>query len=214
MIKGDNKDMANTRIRCDVIEINNLKTFCKVKMDMARQGRVMFSFVNFDKEKSAGSKVIAEATAYLTFEDAKLLAQDILSGKVAAMAKKEKERVTAKNEKYCKPIWSNMGGTNEKKSADLKYRTDGMATSRVLSLTPGDKQPFILRIDQGAGQSNDKGLIVPKFGTSPEVRIMVAFDADTLKKLALMLNTYIDGFIAAQFARGAFEEEVESRKVA
>ena len=208
------KDMAKTRIRSDVFEINNLETFCKIKMDMARQNMLMFSFVNFDSSKSAGEKVLAEATAYIDFPTAKLFAQDILSGRITALAKKEQDRVSAANEKYCKPIWTQMGGSNEKKCAEKGWRTDGKAISRVLNLTPGSKKPYILTIQQGAGESNDKGLIVPKFGTKPEVQIRVALDNDTLKQMALMINTHIDGFIAAQYARGAYEEELPDKKVA
>ena len=210
--------MAKTRIRSDVFEINNASpknntgTFLKIKMDMARQGILMFSFVQFDGTKEKGEKVTADATAYIDFATAKLFAQDILTGRISVKAQKEKERAKAANEKYCNPIWTQMGGSSEQKCADKGLRTDGKAMSRILELTPGSKKPFIMTVKQGVGESNEQGLIVPRFGTKPDVQILVAFDADTLKQMALMINTHIDGFISAQYARGAYEEEVPEKK--
>ena len=122
------------------------------------------------------------------------------------------KRAKAANEKYCNPIWTQMGGSSEQKCADKGLRTDGKAMSRILELTPGSKKPFIMTVKQGVGESNEQGLIVPRFGTKPDVQILVAFDADTLKQMALMINTHIDGFISAQYARGAYEEEVPEKK--
>lgn len=197
-----------TRLRKDFFEINGQKSFAKFKMDPANIEKILISLVEYDKEQTSGSKVVAQSNCYLGFDEAKLLAHDILSGKIAKMAANELK----KGEKYPQPVWTSMGGTNEQKCAEKQLRTDGKALSRVLSICPGSTYPFVLKVEQGAGESNDKGLIVPKFGTKPEVRIFVPIDDATLKKLAIMINTHIDAFITSQYARGAYEEEYTDKR--
>ena len=64
--------------------------------------------------------------------------------------------------------------------------------------------PFLLQVDQGPGESNAKGLIVPKY-SSPEVRIMVPLSADMIKAFALLTDSHINAWFTYQFMSGGYD---------
>jgi hypothetical protein len=78
-----------------------------------------------------------------------------------------------------------------------------MALSRQVSIIPGDKVPFLFIAEQGAGESDEKGLIVPRYGNKPDAKIMIPVKEDAIKQMAAIVKVYIQGFITNQFAVGA-----------
>lgn len=179
-------------------ELNALNTFVKLKANSFGIGKVLFAFVQFDQNTK---KLTTSMDVYMDMEEALLLSADILSGRIATLAQNEK----AKGAKYPGAIYSSpMGGVNEKKAAERKLRTDGKAISRLFTLSPGSKQPFIFTAEQRPGSSNEKGLIVPEYGAKPEVQIRVPATAESLKKMALSIQSNINAYRAAQYALGAF----------
>lgn len=182
----------------EFFELNSLNTFVKLKANSFGIGKVMFAFVQFDQNTK---KLTSSMDVYMDMEEALLLANDILSGKIASLAQVEK----AKGAKYPGAIYSSpMGGVNEKKAAERNLRTDGKAISRLFTLSPGSRQPFIFTAEQRPGTSNDKGLIVPEHSAKPEIQIRVPATAEMLKKMALSIQSNINAYRAAQYALGAF----------
>ena len=181
----------------DIIELNARDTFCKAKINSFPIDKVQLSFVKFDPSTN---KSLQAVDAYVSFEEMKVLCADILSGRIAAMAKAE----LAKGAAWPAAVWQSMGGTDADKCKERGLRTDGKAMSRIVKIIPGKKMPFLLQVDQGPGESNAKGLIVPKY-SSPEVRIMVPLSADMIKAFALLTDSHINAWFTYQFMSGGYD---------
>lgn len=183
----------------EFFELNGKNTFLKLKANSFGIGKVQFAFVQFDENTG---KLTSSMDAYLDMEDALVLATDILSGRIAALADVERK----KGAQYPGAIWtSTLGGVNEEKAKNRGLRTDGKAISRVFTLAPGSRQPFVFTAEQRPGNSDAKGLIVPEKTGRPEVQIRVASSVEDLKKMAVAIQSNINAYRAAQYATGAFD---------
>ena len=190
----------------EFFELNGADNFVKLKANSFGIGKVLFAFVKFDK---ITKKKISDMDVYMDMEDALLLANDILSGKLA----KEAENERAKGAQYPGPIWkSPMGGVTEEKAKQRGLRTDGKAISRMFTLRPGSRQPFVFTAEQKPGSTNAQGLIIPDSGVRPEVQIRVASSNEDLKKLALAIQSNINAYRAAQYALGAYNVDPQIQK--
>ena len=90
----------------------------------------------------------------------------------------------------CTPLYQSLGGTSaERLAKQQRSRTDGMSQSRIVQLVCGSKVDFLLVAESGPGATNDKELIVPKFGNKPENRVAVGMTFETFAEL--ILTTYI-----------------------
>lgn len=195
---------APTFIDNEFFELNSKDTFVKLKANAFGINKVQFSFVKFDVNTK---KLTSSMDAYLDMEDALLFANDILSGKIAKLAEIEK----TKGAKYPGKVWeSSMGGVHEQKAAQ-RGRIDGKAISRMFTLSPGMSQPFIFTAEQRPGTTNDRGLIVPEYSAKPEVQIRVPATAESIKKMALAIQSHITAYRAAQYANGAYNVDPAKR---
>ena len=63
------------------------------------------------------------------------------------------------------PLYQCLGGTSAEKLARYgRARADGKSLSRTAQLVCGSKTDFLVVADSGPGETNAKGLIVPRFG--------------------------------------------------
>lgn len=177
-----------------IYELNTPNKMLKFKSDALGIGKILATFVEYDKGKEEGSKVTASANFYISVEDAKLLARDILSGKITKLCKKAKES----GQKYPDPVWKLQGGVSAEDCKSRGLRTDGKCLARVMTIVPGAKYPYCFKIEQGPGKRVQKDgidtLIVPDW-KKPEVSMMIPCGDEDLKKVALMLDAYIDAYI-------------------
>lgn len=189
----------------EFFELNGLDTFVKLKANAFGIGKVQFAFVKFDKTTT---KLMSSMDVYLDMDDALVLANDILSGRIGALAEAEK----AKGAQYPGAIWkSSMGGVTEEKAKNRGLRTDGKAISRMFTLSPGSRQPFVFTAEQRPGNTDAKGLIVPEYSSKPEIQIRVASSVEDLKKMAVAIQSNINAYRAAQYANGAYNVEPQSK---
>ena len=194
----EKKGKERTSLINEFAEINTKNSFMKVKANTFGIGKVLFSFVKFDDKTL---KSLESMDVFMDMDDALLLANDILSGRIATLAATEK----AKGQKYPAAIWSSkLGGINEEKVKTRGLRDDGKAISRVFNLAPGSIQPFVFTAEQRPGHTDDKGLIQPEYKGRPEVQIRAACSADDLKKLAIAIQSHINAYRAAQYANKEF----------
>ncbi len=180
----------------EICEINTLTTFMKAKANAFGIEKLQLAFVDFDKHSK---KLNANIDLYMSFGEALCLSQDILSGKIAKLAKAEK----AKGEQYPKEVWqSSLGGVNEENAKKRNLRTDGKAISRYFTIAPGSKADFVITAIQQAGKSAPNGIIVPE--GKPETIIRVACNSDNLKSFALLSKIHIEGYISSQYVKGGY----------
>lgn len=156
-------------------------------------GKVLINFVKYDGVTNKQTDII---TYYLDFEDFMVLKQDVLTGRLSKLAEIEK----AKKKNFPGYIYMQQGGVSAENLAKRNQsRPDGMSLARQLKILPGDKYPFMFQAEQGKGEQNEKGLIVSRFGSKPDSRIMVPMQGDDLKKIVLMIDAKIQAYMSAQY---------------
>ena len=194
---------ATAPVEHEITSINNLSSFVKAKANSFGIERLQLSFVNYDSETK---KLSHSLDCFLKFDEALYLCNMILQQQLARLNKKERERCKQTGEKYCKAIFtSTLGGIHEEKVRRKNLRSDGKAISRHFTISPGLKQDYVITCLQGAGHSNEKGLIVPD--GNPDITIRVACSSSDLRKFALMIKSHIEGYISSQYAKGNYIRE-------
>lgn len=180
-----------------LLKVSGKDTFVEVLNNGFEIGKVMINFAKYDENKPQGERMTDNVTIYMDMDKALLLAKDILSGKIAALAEKEK----AGGKKYPGAIFTEMGGTSAAALANKgKSRPDGGSESRQFKIQPGSKVPFMLVGERGRGEENATGLIVPK---SSEVKVMVPFSVDDLKIFAIVVESHINAYRVARYVDGS-----------
>ena len=194
---------ATAPVEHEITSINNLSSFVKAKANSFGIERLQLSFVNYDSETK---KLSHSIDCFLKFDEALYLCNMILQQHLARLNKKERERCKQTGERYCKAIFtSTLGGIHEEKVRRKNLRSDGKAISRHFTISPGLKQDYVITCLQGAGNSNEKGLIVPD--GNPDITIRVACSSSDLRKFALMIKSHIEGYISSQYAKGNYIRE-------
>lgn len=178
-----------------ILKISGRKQFMEVMANCLNFDRIYLNFEEYDDSKPAGQRKEAQVMIYLEILEAYVLAKDIFSGKMAALAKKSKETQKAGGYKYAKEVYCKMGGTSAKQLARSgKDRKDGMSLSRQFKITPGEKQPWVVSAESGPGEENEKGLIVPKY-QRPEQIIRIGMTDEQLKQFAAALELISNGWM-------------------
>ena len=177
-------------LNLQVIRLDGKDCFVEAMSGAFPIGKVNLNFISYNTALEKGSKQTARINAYVDIGDFLVLAQDVLSGKINALAEKEKNS----GNKYAQPVWTSIGG----QSAKNANRPDGKALSRQVKLIPGLKKPFLLQAEQGVGEENSTGLIMAKY-TKPEAKVMIPLTVNDLKKLVLVVKTHIEAFYGAVY---------------
>lgn len=183
--------------------------FVDITSDALQIGKFKLTFMSYDTTKPAGQRSKATIQMYLDIADALLLANNILNGKYVKMVAEEKAKALAAKEKnevyFQQPCFVRMGGVSASKlKIQNKSRPDGKSLSRQIKLMGGMKALFVLQAEQGPGEENEKGLIVPRYGAKynnkAEQSVIVALDEDNAKKMALMIQLYSSAYASAQYS--------------
>lgn len=188
-------------------KINNKETFANWHASMFPFNKVKVDFVRHKN----GARVDAIET-YVDIHEMLALGEEIRTGKLSQKARAEFERVKQSGDKYAKSIWESMGGTNAQKCKERGLRSDGQAIARVISITPGTRQPYILKALQGAGREQDNGLI--SMVGAPEKNILVATDLQGLVKMALAIELEFTAYISGCYAQNLFWVDAASERSA
>lgn len=181
-----------------IIRFNGKNTFCEVMSSAFPIGKVQINFIEYNAEAEKNSRITRNIKLYMDIPKALVLTQDILTGKMSALAKQALDAKDKGGYKYCKEIFSDLGGVNAKKLEERKTpRNDGKCLSRQFKVTPGEKIAWILSGEQGAGEENETGLIVPV--GRPEETVRVALTDEDFKKFALMIQFHLQAFMTTQY---------------
>lgn len=109
-----------------------------------------------------------------------------------------------------------LGGTAADKLAKQgRSRPDGKSLSRVAQLIPANKGDFLFIADSGPGETNAKGLIVPKFGNKPENHVAVNMTFESLSEFFLMTKMHYQMWLASWYVhnpiRPVSKQQVQSQ---
>jgi hypothetical protein len=204
-----------------IIRLDGKNCFLEVMNSAFAIGKVQINFREYDEKQQKGNRFTKEIDLFMDMDKFLVFANDIISGKVAKMAEAEKARAKQESDKQGKTVYpreldefTDMGGMNPeslKRSDERRKKNEfkpysemyaipqGKCLSRQLKVVPGLKAPFMLKGEVGVGEESDTGLIVPKYGTKPSQMVQVPIPANDLKKLALTVQSHINGYITAQY---------------
>ena len=99
------------------------------------------------------------------------------------------------------PLYQCLGGTSAEKLAKYgRSRKDGMSLSRTAKLICGTKADFLFVADSGPGQTDAKGLIVPKFGNKPENHVSISMSFESFSEMMLLTKEHFRAWLSAWYS--------------
>ena len=182
--------------------------FVEVLNDSFEIGRVHMFFATYDVNKPEGKRQTNSVAIYLPISEVLELCRQVNCGEFRYRMNEAK-----KNKSY-EPLYQSLGGTSAKKlKKQNKSREDGKSLSRTLKIVVGDRVDIRLIADSGPGVENEKGLIVPKFGDSPENHVAVSMTFSSLCEMLLMSKTHYEAWLASWYANNKTEEKGLKKQV-
>jgi len=146
-------------------------------------GKVNIGLQKFDDN----NKQVAYVNAYLDFDKAMVLANDILAGKFARIA----AEMHQKDGNNMVAIYKQPGG----QSAEKAGREDGKPLYREFSISHG--KLWIISCQEGPGQVSKTGGFMPD--GKYEKKVSVGLSNESLKAMALMIQAEYQAYRTAQF---------------
>lgn len=157
-------------------------------------GKVHFNFATYDLTKPKGQRQTNNISIYVSVDEFLELCRKLECGELKFILQSKKKNNDSA------PIYQSLGGTSaEKLKAMGRAREDGKSLSRTLQLSAGSKSDLLLIADSGPGETNDKGLIVPKFGNKPENHVVISMTFETLSELLLLTKEHYRAWLCAYY---------------
>lgn len=183
-----------------VIRFDGRNVFMEV-MDWALPiGKIILAFKEYDLSKPKGERFTKEIDIFMNVEEFEVLAHDISLRFIDRLARQAREIQKSGGYKYCKEIYTDMGGTTFEMLAKRgKSRADKKDESRIFKITPGDKIPWILSAESGAGKRTETGLIAPD--GKPDVVIRVPLSEKDFRKFAIAVNNELQAWRVMERSR-------------
>ena len=172
--------MKDSRDLKQIYRVDGKCCFVEVTGEGLPLDKVQVRFVQYNVKAEKGNRMGSSIDFFINPFTAGVLHHDIMSGRLAALAKKELAKTKAEGRKYANSIWMKQGGTSAKRSAT------NTPIAKTLEITPGSAQPWILVAKQGPGHETPQGLIVMD---KAETTIRVPMSTDFFKEFALALDT-------------------------
>lgn len=168
--------------------------FVEVKNDCFHLDKVHLQFVAYDKSRPAGQRYTSNIHIYIDVPQFLALAQEAANGSLHMRMQQYK------NERKSDALYEHLGGTPAKRLAYYgKPRPDGKSLSRVVKLTVAEKSDYFFTADSGPGEENQTGLIVPKFGKSPEQHVSVTLKWRELNELLFATVAHYKAWLSAKY---------------
>ncbi|OAA87796.1 hypothetical protein [Clostridium ljungdahlii] len=183
-----------------ILRIDGKNVFLEVMNNAFQINKVQINFVKYDLKLEKNSRQLINISLYIDIDKILILANDILSGRLAALAKQANNIKEKSGYKYCKEIYADIGGVSAVKLKERgKERPDGKCLFRRFKITPGDKVNWIFSGEIGAGEESETGLIIPQ--DKPEEIVRVPLNDEDLKKFALVLKSHIQAYLTSLYIK-------------
>lgn len=173
----DNRDLEQ------VLRIDGKNCFLEVMLSGLGFDKVLLNFKQYDANLPSGQRSKGDIGIFMGIYEAELFARDVMSGRIPKMGAKALKVAKDTGKQYADVIYMSQGGT------PAKNRPDGIAIARVMELSPGTRQPWVLCAKQGKAHETPEGLIV--MNGAPDTTIRVPMVNDKLKTLALAIETVV-----------------------
>lgn len=188
--------MAEERNQNQIVRKDARNCFVESLSDAFGIGKVHLAFSTYDLSRPAGQRQTANIHIYIAIDEFLELCRKLTSGELRYLLQNKKKNGDEK------PLYQCLGGTSaEKLRQQGRARPDGKSLSRTTQLIPRRKSDFLFVADSGPGETNEKGLIVPKFGNKPENHVAISMTFETLSEMMLITKTHYEAWLAAWYMR-------------
>lgn len=188
--------MDDTRNQHQIIRKDARNCFVESLNDAFAFGKVHLCFATYDTKLPAGKRQTNSVHIYLAVDEFLELCRKLSSGEMRHMVAQMKKS----GEKA--PLYKCLGGTSAEKLAKLgRARADGKSLSRTAELHCGKNADFLFVANSGPGETNKTGLIVPRFGSSPENHVAVSMTWDVFAGFMLTTKAHYEAWLAAWYAK-------------
>lgn len=168
--------------------------FVEVKNECFHLDKIHLQFVAYDKSRPAGQRYTSNIHIYIDVPQFLALAQEAANGSLHMRMQQYK------NERKTDALYEHLGGTSAKRLAYYgKPRPDGKSLSRVVKLTAAERSDYFFTADSGPGEENKTGLIVPRFGKSPEQHVAVILTWRQLNELLFTTVAHYQAWLSARY---------------
>ena len=187
MTKRDGRfDNGNLQFWCKKTQKSLIEVTGQFDID-----KIGVGFRMFNQQAEKGNRVTSSIDFYFDMAAMEVLCRDILSGNIAKMITASKKATQESGSKYPKPVREFKGGSKKTMKA------------RILTISAGSSQPFIITAYDGPAKINETtGGVVPDYKyNEAEQRIMIGLSGDDLKQFAVMGLRAIDFYYDHYFGR-------------
>ena len=159
-------------------------------------GKIHFNFATYDLSKPKGKRQTNNISIYIAVDEFLELCRKLECGELKYIINSKKDKGDSS------PIYQTLGGTSAERLKELnRSRADGKSLSRTMQINVGNKSNLLMIADSGPGETDDKGLIVPKYGTRPENHVVVSLTFESLSSLLLITKTHYSAWVSSWYAR-------------
>ncbi len=193
--------MAEERNQYQITRKDAKNCFVESLSDAFDIGKIHLVFATYDTSKPVGQRQTNNIPIYITVDEFLELHRKVTCGELRYLMQNKKKNTDST------PLYQSLGGTSaERLVKQQRSRSDGMSQSRIVQLVCGSKVDFLLVAESGPGATNDKGLIVPKFGNKPESRVAVGMTFETFAELILTTHIHYSAWLSSFYMRKAIAE--------
>lgn len=159
-------------------------------------GKIHLVFATYDINRPAGQRQTNNIHIYMDVDEFLELNRKLNGGELRYLLQNKKKT----GDKT--PIYQCLGGTSAEKLAKYdRPRKDGKSLSRTAKLVAGNKSDFLFIADSGPGETDAKGLIVPKFGNKPENHVAVSMTFEMFSELMLLTKEHYNAWLCTWYAK-------------
>lgn len=180
-------EMAENRNQNQIVRKDARNCFVESLNDAFGIGKVHLAFAAYDLSRPTGQRQTNNVHIYIAADEFLELCRKLICGEMRYQLQNKRKSGDEK------PLYQCLGGTSaEKLAAQGRPRMDGKSLSRTAQLVPGRKSDFLFVADSGPGETNEKGLIVPRFGNKPENHVAVSMTFETFSELLLITKAHYE----------------------
>lgn len=179
-------DKKGTRLDSQIARFDGRDCFVEILDSMVylEKPKFIFNFIKYDESKPVGQKYIARIPIYVDYDRADAFASMVLSGTL------DRLKFQA-NKTGAKELFKVLGGTTRQSlEKQNKARKDGLDESRQFIVEAGMRTAFAMKALLGAGETDSKGLIVPK--GMPEQQVIIGFSNETIITFARAIQRKVN----------------------
>ena len=187
--------MDENRNQNQIIRKDAMGCFVESLSDAFEIGKIHLAFATYDLTRPEGQRQTNNIHIYIAVDEFLDLCRKIECGELRYMLQNKKQN------RDKTPLYQCLGGTSAEKLAKYgRSRKDGMSLSRTAKLICGTKADFLFVADSGPGQTDAKGLIVPKFGSKPENHVSISMSFESFSEMMLLTKEHFRAWLSVWYS--------------